>query len=696
MLRVEAYLLTDVGRKRPQNEDSVGYFVPDDAQTLAADGQLFVVADGVGGASAGDVASQYAVDKVLHNYFESHEPDLEQRLVAAIRAANADLYDYAVGSGKPRMGTTLVAALIRGSEIHIANVGDSRAYLVRGQSIQQITQDHSLVEQLLREGAITPEEAQDHPRRSLLLRSLGAESKVEVDVFSGQLRSGDTVVLCSDGLTRYVDEYTLYQTVSSLTGEDACRALVRIANEAGGEDNISVIVLHVDPLTPSVFAESTRTGEQPGPPAPLGPGATRPSDALGRSAAASLESLEGKPKTLTALPEPQSMGERVRGLPWRDILYGVGALAAGVAVVLALGFWLPSLGIRIGEPIEPEPELPATTVSATTELVPTETPLPEDLSGIGEATAVPSTITPSPVPTLDPDLTGPVLVFEGEFVYGATPLQSEQALELCEELGSGTCLPEFFEDAEPANSIQMKTYYLDRTEVTNAAYRACVEAGSCTEPEGFEAEGLGIAAYYLDEANRNYPVVGITWSQANTYCRWAGGRLPTEAEWEKAASWVEEAGEKRIWPWGQNWDPLLVNHRNPDQPTVGAEAVGSRPGNVSPYGALDMAGNVAEWVADWYADDYYDSLTSGQANPQGPASPVEARYKVTRGGSWEDNGAFTRTVQRVYALDDHFNRSIGVRCAYDQDPQPGPGPGAGASDAPPLIPGDEPTPSPAP
>jgi formylglycine-generating enzyme required for sulfatase activity len=292
------------------------------------------------------------------------------------------------------------------------------------------------------------------------------------------------------------------------------------------------------------------------------------------------------------------------------------------------------------------------------------------------------------LPTLDPDLSGPVEVLEGEFTYGATPLQSEQALTLCEELG-GTCRADFFSDAEPAVRIVLNTFYIDRTEVTNGAYKACVEAGSCAQPEGMNAEGLGISDYYLNEANRNYPVVGVTWNQADAYCRWAGGRLPSEAEWEKVASWDSTNLDKRVWPWGQNWDATLVNAQDDTTPVGEPEPVGSRPGNASPYGALDMAGNVAEWVADWYVDDYYETLATGQVNPPGPAEEEAQGFKVMRGGSWDTNGVFTRTIHRLLALQDHANNSIGFRCAYDVSPEPTPNPGAGASDAPPLITGDQ-------
>lgn len=689
---IEAYLLTDPGRKRAHNEDHVGYFVPEDPEELAANGQLYVLADGVGGASAGDVASEYAVRKVLHAFFDASEPDLEQRLVGAVRAANADIYEYAISSNKPNMATTLVVAQVRGSAFKVANVGDSRAYLIRDDTIRQITRDHSLVDQLVEGGSLSPEEAREHPRKNVILRSLGSESQVAVDVFAGTLRGGDSILLCSDGLTRYLDDDEIRRMVSHLDGEDACRRLIKTANDRGGEDNISVVLLKYQALPAPVLGETltARTSSAVDLTArsrPTDPGGIEMDKRPRMSSPYDYEGLSGRPRTLQPLPEPPTMRERLAKLPWRDIGYGAGALVVGVGLIVVVGFLLPRIGSQREQAATEEAAFPTVTLEPTADVV-----SPGDLGEFVNATALPAseitlTPSPSPQPTQDPLLAGPVEIFEGEFLYGSSPLQSEAALTLCAELG-GTCLPEYFSDSEPAVRIYLDHYFIDRVEVTNLDYRACVDDGGCEEPAGLGAENLNLSSYYFNESNSYYPVVGVTWEQAQTYCEWAGGALPTEAQWEKAAAWNEITNEKYMWPWGNEWNPDNLNFRQPEQIGSGAsEAVGTRPLNVSPYGVLDMAGNVAEWTADWYAADYYETLTQGQTNPQGPAQQGADPYRVMRGGSWADNGVFTRTVQRVLALEDHFNSSIGFRCAYDRDPRPSPGPGAGASGDGPLVPG---------
>lgn len=254
---IERALLTDVGRKRPHNEDFVGYFEPVDPEELASSGRLYIVADGVGGGAAGEVASEYAVKKVLHEYYRSSQPDLGERLKSAAHAANADLYEHVEQHPElDRMGTTIVTAAIHGDQLVICNVGDSRAYLIRNGEIRQITRDHSLVANLVEEGSITPEEAKTHPRRNVVLRTLGIDPKAHPDIFEGRLQSDDRVVLCSDGLTRHVSDNEIMAEALRRQPDRAVRQLVDLANIRGGRDNISVAVLHItDPVPLQVLIE---------------------------------------------------------------------------------------------------------------------------------------------------------------------------------------------------------------------------------------------------------------------------------------------------------------------------------------------------------------------------------------------------------------------------------------------------------
>jgi len=200
----------------------------------------------VGGGGAGEVASRYAAEKTLRTYYHGHEQNPEQRLRSAINAANSGLYQYTEQHQKMwRMGTTLVAALLIETKFIIANVGDSRAYLIRDDQVRQITNDHSLVGRLLEKGAISPEQARNHPQRNIVLRSLGSEPDVRPDFFTGVLEVGDLLVLCTDGLTRHISDSDIVELVTDRRPDQAVRELVDLANERGGEDNISLLLLAV-------------------------------------------------------------------------------------------------------------------------------------------------------------------------------------------------------------------------------------------------------------------------------------------------------------------------------------------------------------------------------------------------------------------------------------------------------------------
>jgi serine/threonine protein phosphatase PrpC len=203
----------------------------------------------VGGAVAGIVASRFSVWKVKDIYFRAagSQAPIGERLRAAMLAANDAIREHVNRPRRTRqMATTMVAAVVRGPELTLANVGDSRGYLVRDGAIQQLTRDHSLVAGLLADGIITAEEAANHPQRNVILYSLGsAPHEPRIDIFTVALRPNDVILLCTDGLTRYADERQLLALVSEKPAEKAAQRLIDFANESGGADNVSVAVLTV-------------------------------------------------------------------------------------------------------------------------------------------------------------------------------------------------------------------------------------------------------------------------------------------------------------------------------------------------------------------------------------------------------------------------------------------------------------------
>ncbi len=248
-LRLDVAQLTDVGRKRPHNEDNMAYVIPKDEQVMARKGAFFIVADGMGGHAAGEVASEIAVDTVSSTYYQDEGDDIPLSLMNAIKRANALIHQRAAENMlRSGMGTTCVSAVLRGNIAYVANVGDSRAYLVRRGQSRQISQDHSWVEEQVRAGLLTKDQARSHAQRNVITRSLGTQAEVEVDVFSEKLEVGDTLVLCSDGLSGSINEEDLRAIINKYMPQESVYHLVERANENGGPDNITAIVVHVQEL----------------------------------------------------------------------------------------------------------------------------------------------------------------------------------------------------------------------------------------------------------------------------------------------------------------------------------------------------------------------------------------------------------------------------------------------------------------
>jgi len=226
---------TDTGRKRRRNEDAYVVEPP-----------LFAIADGMGGAQAGELASSLAAGAVRED--EAAAGSGERRVAELIQEANRRVYERssqdAAASG---MGTTMTVAFVGDANVAFGHVGDSRAYLIRDGKLEQLTEDHSLVAELVRSGKLSPEEAETHPQRSVITRALGTDPDVDVDTFSIETAPGDLFMLCSDGLTSMVEDDVILQTIEKNREnlQTAAKALIRAANKGGGEDNITVVFFEI-------------------------------------------------------------------------------------------------------------------------------------------------------------------------------------------------------------------------------------------------------------------------------------------------------------------------------------------------------------------------------------------------------------------------------------------------------------------
>src|SRR5438874_777554 len=304
MTELRAGGATDVGLVRAHNEDR-----------FLADEGLFAVADGVGGHKAGEVASQTAVETLQREFTEP----TTDALIDAVKTANRTVWNLAETNSDQRgMGTTLTAlALVDdGGEdrLAIVNVGDSRAYLLQQGELEQLTEDHSLVEQLVREGQLTPEEAQVHPQRSIITRALGLDPDVEVDSWELTPYKGDRLLLCSDGLTNEVSDDEIASTLRTVSDpEEAARQLVQEARDHGGSDNIACVVVGVVDDDNRAEVASSALAAEPLPTAPE------------RSSVKTADGGVAPARSTTATPRPEAPpappSSRLRRFTWRVVVF---------------------------------------------------------------------------------------------------------------------------------------------------------------------------------------------------------------------------------------------------------------------------------------------------------------------------------------------------------------------------------------
>jgi protein phosphatase len=321
--------VSDTGRKRRHNEDSYVVRPP-----------LFAVADGMGGAQAGEVASRLAVEAVRD---DEGAGDGEGRVAALVREANRRVYERAgTDSATSGMGTTMTLALVENGTVAIGHVGDSRAYLVRDGMLEQLTQDHSLVAELIRSGKLSPEEADSHPQRSVITRALGTDPDVDVDTFTIESRPGDVFLLCSDGLTSMVGDAAILEAIEK-HGHDldaAARELIGRANRGGGEDNITVVFFEIaaDGTTATEDTVVQPAVAEPEPEQDLDEDTL---DELDRVPAVSTQvfSVEDLEAAVAAAPQPakkpKSRMDRVAGRVLATVL--VLAVIAGIVLLVVWG-----------------------------------------------------------------------------------------------------------------------------------------------------------------------------------------------------------------------------------------------------------------------------------------------------------------------------------------------------------------------
>ncbi len=323
-------------------------------------------------------------------------------------------------------------------------------------------------------------------------------------------------------------------------------------------------------------------------------------------------------------------------------------------------------------PPTPEPTEETAPLEQATEALPTPGAINEPAFNANAANAIPASLS---------ELISPLVPVDGgSFQMGTTPAEVAEAVRQCLERDGGNCVASYAEDSYPVHQVTIDPFQMEITEVTYEQYIAFLNwkvqssGGTWRHTNGCDGQIClatkndtgGENSYVIfDSANydvpsvvKNYPMVNVTWYGAKAYCEAIGRRLPTEAEWERAA----RGNDSRIYPWGNEWNSAFAKTNRPTTDPVGAIEVGTRAAGASPYNIYDMAGNAAEWVSDWYSSNFYSQPEATQLNTSGPPTGVD---KVIRGGSWDTVPFFARTVHRQNQQPNEQFLWLGFRCAAD-------------------------------
>ncbi len=662
------YAGTFAGATLETSDNFVIFFEKEPEGTVGAS-NVYVLTDGMNNTYHPQVASRFAGKKILYEYFKSHDFIDANKLALAIRNASNEIYEYAQTQDE-KMATVVVAAAVTDGKAVIGSIGDSRAYVVRSGKVYQITEDQSVIEEKVRSGEMTREEAFKLESTGSLVRTIGSEKDIVVDIYDGvEVRPDDILLLCSSGLTAYVGKDEILAASQNASPKDMVENLLNVVKDQNNQAEASVIVIRIyDEETiqsvvrqPGTLPAETDLNRE-----------TKELDLIHKSKPKRVRSDEDRKKTAgkpVFLIGAAILALLAFALFWifsgsqgRQGLFGpkftatptIDPVQATLAVlqqtaqaeeIIRLS-WTPTMTFT------PEP-------TATATLQPTDLPAGFILDETGAVVTTTPTITvpqgpPTPTPidrepiVSEKDQAEMVYVKAGEFILGSD-IEKDGLANMAEE--------------GPQISVYLDGFWIDKYEVTNAKYLMCVNAGGCS------------ASGYMVLNNPDYsdmPVTYVTVDGAAQYCQWAGKKLPNEIEWEKAA----RGTDGRIYPWGDD-APVdgttyanYPGYSNPDTGNSGVFKVGSFENGVSPYGAYDMAGNVWEWTSSLYQADYYgelaDSVPEGSTVVMNPSGSENGSANVIRGGSAADTEinnyqAYLRTANRSYVnmMSSYY---IGFRC----------------------------------